>query len=157
MLAASVKQTSPYALLQKELDMTADELKMKKDIIIVRDLSSTRMSASIINNELYIEIEIPIIQENNLFNFYQIKPIQIFTANLTLMPQVDATAIAISKTGSDYTVVSADELTTVSIDHGNVTFQRPSFLCHCVASTYTTQEVKCPVEEKYYILLLYYM
>ena len=68
-LAASVKQTSPHALSQKELDMTADELKMKKGIIIVRDLSSTRMSASIINNELYIEIEIPIIQVNNLLNF----------------------------------------------------------------------------------------
>ena len=41
MLAASVKQTSPFALAQKELDSTADELKMKKGIILVRDLSST--------------------------------------------------------------------------------------------------------------------
>ena len=50
MLTASVKQTLPYALSQKELDATADKLKMKKGIIIVQDLSSTRMTASIINN-----------------------------------------------------------------------------------------------------------
>ena len=152
MLAASVKHTSPYALSQKELDVTADELKMKKGIIIVRDLSSTRMSATIINNELYLQIEIPIIQENNLFNFYQIKPIPIFTGNLTLMPQVDATAIAISKTGSDYAVVSADEFDNCIHRPWQCHISTPiipmSQNSHCVASTYTTQEMKCPIEEK---------
>ena len=152
MLAASVKQTSPYALSQKELDQTADELKTKKGIILVRDLSSTRMSASIINNELYIEIEIPIIQENNLFNFYQIKPIPIFTGNMTLMPHVDATAIAISKTGSDYAVVTAEEFDNCIHRPWQCQISTPiipmSQNSHCVASTYVTQELKCPIEEK---------
>ena len=153
MLAASVQQTSPYALSQKELDATADELKMKKGIIIVRDLSSTRMTATIINNELYLEIEIPIIQENNLFNFYQIKPIPIFAGNITLMPQVDATVIAISKTGSDYAVVSADEFDNCIHRPWKCQISMPiipmSQNSHCVASTYTTQEMRCPVEEQH--------
>ena len=151
MLAASVKQTSPYALSQKELDVTADELKTKKGIILVRDLSSTRMTASIINNELYIQIEIPIIQEQNLFNFYQIKPIPIFTANLTLIPEIDATAIAISKTGSDYAVVTAEEFDNCINRPWKCHISTPiipmSQNSHCVASTYVTQELKCPITE----------
>ena len=155
MLAASVKQTSPFALSQKELDTTADELKMKKGIILARDLSSTRMTASIINNELYIQIEIPIVQENNLFNFYQIKPIPIFTGNLTLIPEVDATAIAISKTGSDYAVVTSEEFDNCINRPWKCHISTPiipmSHNSHCVASTYVTQELKCPLlhsEEK---------
>ena len=151
MLAASVKQTSPFALAQKELDSTADELKTKKGIILVRDLSSTRMTASIINNELYIQIEIPIVQENNLFNFYQIKPIPIFTGNHTLIPETDATAIAISKTGSDYAVVTNEEFDNCINRPWQCHISTPiipmSQNSHCVASTYVTQELKCPIIE----------
>ncbi len=151
MLSASVKQTSPFALTQKELDATADELKTNKGIILARDLSSTRMTASIINNELYIQIEIPIIQENNLFNFYQIKPIPIFTGNLTLIPEMDATAIAISKTGSDYAIITEEEFDNYihrpwqcQISTLIISLSQNS---HCVASTYVTQELKCPLHE----------
>ncbi len=51
MLAASLHQVSPYALSQKELDKTADKLKMKKGIILVRDLTSARCEATIVNGE----------------------------------------------------------------------------------------------------------
>jgi hypothetical protein len=52
MLAASLHQVLPYALSQKELDNTADELKMKKGIILVRDLTSARCEATIVDGEL---------------------------------------------------------------------------------------------------------
>jgi hypothetical protein len=41
LLAASVHQTSPFALAQKELDKVADDLKARKGIILARDLSAT--------------------------------------------------------------------------------------------------------------------
>ena len=109
------------------------------------------MTASIINNELYIQIEIPIIQENNLFNFYQIKPIPIFTGNLTLIQETDATAIAISKTGSDYAVVTTEEFDNCINRPWKCHISTPiipmSQNSHCVASTYVTQELKCPIIE----------
>jgi len=57
-------------LSQKELDKVGDDLKTRKGIILARDLSATRMTGSIIEGELYLQIEIPIINKNNLFNFY---------------------------------------------------------------------------------------
>ena len=68
------------------------------------------------------------------------------------MPQVDATAIAISKTGSDYEVVSADEFDICIHRPWKCHISTPiipmSQNSHCLASTYTTQEMKCPVEEQ---------
>ncbi len=95
-----------------ELDKTADEFKMKKGIILVRDLTSARCDAIILNGELYLQIEIPIINEANLFNFYQIKPVPIFVENVTTLPIVDSSVIAISKTGLDYAIVMPEELAT---------------------------------------------
>jgi hypothetical protein len=154
MLASSVRQTSPFALSQKELDQTADELKTKKGIILVRDLSSTRMEATIIDNELYIKIDIPIINENNLFNFYQIKPVPVFSNNKTLVPDIDAKAIAISKSGSDYVIVNNDEFETCTNRPWQCKIATPitpmSQNSHCVASTYVTKQLTCPLIEKDY-------
>jgi len=152
MLAASVRQTSPYALSQKELDQTADDLKLKKGIILIRDLSLTRMTASIIDNELYIQIEIPIVNDNNLFNFYNVKPVPVFSGNVTLIPQTDATIIAISKSGSDYVIVTSDELETCINRPWKCTVASPfismSQNSHCVASTYISHHLTCPLQEK---------
>ena len=151
MLAASLHQVSPYALSQKELDKTADELKMKKGIILVRDLTSSRCEATIVDGELFLQIEIPIINEANLFNFYQIKPVPIFIENATMMPVIDSTVIAISKTGSDYAIVTPEELATCTNTPWKCQLSTPiipmSQNSHCVASTYITQHLTCPVKE----------
>ncbi len=115
LLAASVHQTSPFALAQKELDKVADDLKARKGIILARDLSATRMTGSIIEGELYLQIEIPIINENNLFNFYQVKPAPVFNNNISYLPDIDANAIAISKSGSAYVIVNNDEFETCTM------------------------------------------
>ena len=61
---------------------------------------------------MYLQIEIPIINENNLFNFYQVKPAPVFNNNISYLPDIDANAIAISKSGSAYVIVNNDEFET---------------------------------------------
>jgi len=135
LFAASVHQTSPFALSQKELDKVADDLKARKGIILARDLSATRMTGSIIEGELYLQIEIPIINENNLFNFYQVKPAPVLNNNISYLPEInaDADAIAISKSGSAYVIINNDEFETCRI------------CCHhSFTSTATTPSTLCP-------------
>jgi hypothetical protein len=100
MLAASLHQVSPYALSQRELDKTADDLKIKKGIILVRDFTSARCDAATVDEELYLQIKIAVIKEANLFNFFRIKQVPIFVKKVTRLPIVDSLVIAILKTGS---------------------------------------------------------
>ena len=156
LLAASVHQTSPFALSQKELDKVADDLKTKKGIILARDLSATRMTGSVIEGELYLQIEIPIINDNNLFNFYQIKPVPVFNNNISYLPEIDANAIAISKSGSAYAVINNDEFETCTNRPWQCKISTPivpmSHQSHCVASSYSTRQSTCQLEEKEYTL-----
>ena len=151
LLAASVHQTSPFALAQKELDKVADDLKARKGIILARDLSATRMTGSIIEGELYLQIEIPIINENNLFNFYQVKPAPVFNNNISYLPDIDANAIAISKSGSAYVIVNNDEFETCTNRPWQCKVSTPiipmSQQSHCVASSYVTRQTTCQLEE----------
>ena len=151
MLAASLHKTSPYALSQKELDKVADDHKIAKGIILAKELGSTRCSASIINNALYLEIEIPIIIDSNLFNFYKIKPIPVFNGNTTLMPEIDSENIAISKSGSEYALITNEEFDTCMNRPWKCHISTPiipmSQQSHCVASTYISRQLTCPLQE----------
>jgi len=151
LLATSVHQTLPFALSQKELDKVADNLKARKGIILARDLSATRMTGLIIEGELCLQIEIPIINENNLFNFYQVKPAPVFN-NISYLPEVDADAIAISKSGSAYVIINNDEFETCTNRPWQCKVSTPiipmSQQSHCVTSSCITRQPTCPLEEK---------
>ena len=59
------------------------------------------MNISIINNALKFYFSIPIIEEDNLFQFNKVTPIPIFSDNKTFLPDIDAYNIAISKSEAD--------------------------------------------------------
>ena len=109
------------------------------------------MSAIVDKDAINLIFHIPVYDEDQLYNFYGIDPMHIFQNNKTYVPQIDAKYIAISKTDLSYTLVTNDEYTQCVIQKGKCTIKnliRPmTERVHCVISTYTSKEMKCPVTE----------
>jgi len=108
------------------------------------------MTGSVIEGELYLQIEIPIINENNLFNFYQVKPAPVFNNNISYLLEIDANTI--SKSGSAYAIINNDEFEICTNKPWQCKVSTPiipmSQQSPCVASSYVTRQPKCPLEEK---------
>ena len=68
-----------------------------------------------------------------------------------MIPEIDAQHIAISKSGSSYITLSADEYTQCTTDtrhcEASSLISPISNTAHCVIKTYTTQSLSCPLVE----------
>jgi hypothetical protein len=151
LLAASLQKTSPYALSQRELDSLANEVKTKRGLHLGRSLSEVRTTATIVDNQITLIFEVPVMDEGNLFNFFRITPLPVFAGNQTLMPEIDSAYIGISKTGSEYVMVSPDQFTRCVTEPATCQISSPispmSTKSSCVISTYITQKLTCPLME----------
>jgi len=157
LLAAATGNVSPYALSSTELETTANAVKLKHNIQLTMDLRIVKMQALVRNNTIHFIFSIPILDEANLFHFFRVQAAPVFgndtvTGNLTmLIPELDATYLGISKTGTSYVILTPDEYgkCTTTPDRCMVTAPAiPMNLnAHCVVSTYTTKTLTCPLVE----------
>jgi len=150
-VAASLHQTSPYALSTKELQEMAKDVKRTRQLQLTQDIRLVHTTVAIIDNQINIIFEVPVMEEKNLFNFYTVTPLPVFANNKTFIPMIDTQYIAISKSGSEYITLSSDQFTRCVTDTAACQISSPvypiSTKSNCVISTYTTQILTCPLLE----------
>jgi hypothetical protein len=101
-LVASMSDViSPYALSQNKLHKGATDAYISKKIKVSTAYSDTRMRTAIVNNEIILIFEAPVIDESQLYHFHRVKPLPVFIQNRTFTLVIDANYIAISHAGSD--------------------------------------------------------
>jgi hypothetical protein len=151
LMSASLHKTSPYALSQKELNFIAADMQRQHGLQLSTNIKDVIATAVVINGELHLLFEVPIIEENNLFNFYRVKPMPLFTNNRTLVPIIDADYIAVSKSGSQFVKLTADQFTRCVTAPSTCQVSSPispiTTGALCVITTYMKQKLTCPVEE----------
>ena len=151
LLAASLHKTSPYALSQRELENMARELKTKNGMQLSTVINDVHTTAVVLDGQINLIFQIPIIEEQNLFNFYRIKPMPVFTGNKTLIPLVDADYIAVSKSGSQYVKLTGDQFTRCVTTPATCQVTSPispiTTGALCVMTTYMSRKLTCPLQE----------
>ena len=151
LMAAKDRRTHPYALSQMELK----ELSLKSfsayKVHLDTNINNVQTGVVIDKNTIVFIFDIPIIQQDKLFNFYTIIPVPTFQNNDTFYPDIDASNIAISKHGDKYTTLSDKEMQKctndppVCLSHIPITPMTMQKLC--VVSTYTSNKLTCPLKQ----------
>ena len=150
-VAASSGTVSPYALTPDEFQLISEETKRSRDLELTTTMEDIQMSCVVINNTLHLIFHIPILEQDQLFNFYRVDPMPVFSGTKTLLPEIDAQHIAISKSGSSYITLTSDEFSQCTTNSKNC--QASSIIspmtadAHCVITTYTSQTLSCPLVE----------
>jgi len=142
---------SPYAINQNELEKVANDVSQDKKIKISTAFTDTRMQVAIVQNELVLIFQSPIIDESQLYHFYRVKPMPVFIQNRTFMPEIDAEYTAISHTGSDYISLSPDEFSRCTATPRQCYVTSPAIPltsgADCTMVTYRDLQMKCPLTE----------
>ena len=151
LMAAQLGKTSPYAISRYELNTYGSQLKTEKGIQIVNRIEDTKSSVALINNQIHLLIQAPIIDEQKLFNFYHIKSLPTFMENKTFQPILDAEYVAISRSGAKYIETTATEFTKCVLQPDICTVSHPITPINeqslCVIRTYQSQKLTCPLQE----------
>ena len=151
LMAGQLGKTSPYAISNKELLAQRQKLREEKGIIITDKIEDTRSTIGILNNTIQILIQVPILDEQKLFNFYHVQPLPIFKDNRTFLPDVDAEYVAISKSGSYYADVNSVEFTRCVITPEHCRVSSPATPVGstpvCTINTFINRKLMCPVVE----------
>ncbi len=142
---------SPYALSQNELHKVATDPYITKKIKVSKAYSDTRMRTAIVNNNIILIFEAPIIDESQLYHFYRVKPLPVFIQNRTFTQVIDANYIAISHAGSDYISMSSDEFSRCTATPSQCYVTIPAvpitLNADCSMVTYRDLIIKCPLLE----------
>jgi transcriptional regulator with GAF, ATPase, and Fis domain len=109
--SASNRQTSPYALTVKEVDELSRQTLARRGFILNTNLNDIRSTAIIEENQLVLIFQIPILDESKQYHFHRAIAVPVFIGNEVHIPDIDATHIAISKSGSKYIPISVEEYT----------------------------------------------
>jgi hypothetical protein len=151
LMAAQLGKTSPYAISKQELVTYAKQLKTEKGIAIVTAVEETKSSVALIDNQIQILIQVPIVDEQKLFHFYHIKPLPTFMENKTFIPILDAEYIALSRSGAKYVQVTATEFLKCILQPDICKVTNPITPVNenslCVIKTYQAQKLACPLQE----------
>ena len=151
LVAGASKTFFPFALSRQELNNLADNVRIKEGINLARNLERIEMQVAIANNELKFFFIIPIIEDDHIIHFYKVVPISVFAENRTFIPELDATNIAMSKSGSEYISLTdleyqkctenPDKCVTKSL------ISPISSSSSCVITTYSSQSLRYPLKE----------
>ena len=151
LMAAQLGKTSPYAISKQELISYGKELHNEKGIQIINRVEETKSTVALVNNQIQLLIQVPIIDEQKLFHFYHIKTLPSFIDNKTFTPHVDAEYIAISKSGSKYVEITAAEFLKCILQPDICRVTNPITPVNenslCVIKTFQSQKLKCPLQE----------
>ncbi len=107
--SASNRLTSPFALTIKEVDELSRQTLARRGFILNTNLNDIRSTAIIKDNQLILIFQIPILDESKQYHFHRAIAVPVFTGNEVHIPDIDATHIAISKSGSKYIPMSIEE------------------------------------------------
>ena len=151
LMAAKDKRTHPYALSQNELkDLSLRTFSTYK-VHLDTNINNVQTGVIIDNNTIVFIFDIPVIQQDKMFNFYTIIPMPTFQNNETFYPDVDAFNIAISKFGDKYTTLSDKEMQKCANDPPVCSSRIPitpmTTQKLCVVATYTSSSLKCPLKQ----------
>ena len=105
MTSAGIGKASPFVLSTDDLKQLAQKVLLEKNIQLNTDLNNVKMIITVIDNHIQLFFSIPIEDEDQLFKFFKITPLPHLNDNATLLPQINATYIAISKENSEYHTV----------------------------------------------------
>jgi hypothetical protein len=149
--SASNRQTSPYALTIKEVDELSRQTLARRGFILNTNLNDIRSTAIIEDNQLVLIFQIPILDESKQYHFHRAIAVPVFTGSEVHIPDIDATHIAISKSGSKYIPISMEEYNLcMKNTHECVIHQasRPSHdATSCTIRTFTRSELTCPMKK----------
>jgi hypothetical protein len=149
--SASNRQTSPYALTVKEVDELSRQTLARRGFILNTNLNDIRSTAIIEENQLVLIFQIPILDESKQYHFHRAIAVPVFIGNEVHIPDIDATHIAISKSGSKYIPISVEEYNLCMKNiHECVIHQasRPSHdATSCTIKTFTRNELICPMKK----------
>lgn len=149
-MAAKDNKLHPYALSTSELKFWASKAFTDHKIHLDTNPNNVRAAAIVYNSSIVFLFDIPIIQQDKHFNFYHITPVPTFDHNVTYIPDIDATNIAISRNGDKYTTLTAIELSKCIDTPPVCDSHRPvspiTNQALCVASSYITNSRKCPLK-----------
>ena len=149
--SAGIGKASPFVLSTDDLKQLAQKVLLEKNIQLNTDLNNVKMIITVIDNHIQLFFSIPIEDDDQLFKFFKITPLPHFNDNTTLLPQIDATYIAISKENSEYHTVDADEFNRCIDVPQDCKVSSPVIPlnegAHCVIKTYTTARLNCPLQE----------
>ena len=148
--AAANGKVSPHVFNQKDLDDLAKD-QLTNNIKLTNQLDKVKMLLTTQNNEMVVILSIPIEDPEQLYTFYKITPIPIFTTNQTVIPRVDLKYVALAKRQPDYLVLDEDEFDRCVNEPTACTVTSPirprNLDAHCAIQSYTTSTNKCPLEE----------
>jgi hypothetical protein len=154
LLAAMSEKTSVYALNHEELQMIVTAYTGKNPTVILsRDLAEVRTSLMGRQNEVKIKFKIPIIKQDQIFEFYHVIPIPIFFNNTegTYTPDIDIEHLAITKKGQYYTTVANHELYKCFNKPPECTthtaWKQAATAADCVMKTYMKDAPNCPLKK----------
>ena len=145
LLASAVEKTSPYALQPAEIRKMSKALPPNQ--WLTEELSEIKSEIIVHNNTLTIVFEIPVISEEDKYNFYKVIPIPTFKDNSRHTPITDMKHIAISKSGERYIALSDDEFQYCLNNPTKCIAHTPTMILNehagCVVATYTTNKQQC--------------
>ena len=148
--AAANGKVSPHVFTQSDLDKQVTE-QLKKGIKLTSDLSKVKMMLTKLDNQIVIIFNIPIEDPDQMYTFYKVTPIPIFTTNHTVIPRADLKYVALAKRQPEYLVLDEDEFDRCVNEQNECRVTSPirprNLEAHCVIYTYTTNTNKCPLEK----------
>jgi hypothetical protein len=149
--SASNRQTSPYSLTVKEVDKLSRQTLARLGFILKTNLNDIRSTAIIEDNQLVLIFQIPILDESKQYHFHRAIAVSVFTGNEVHIPNIDATHITISKSGSKYIPLGIKEYNLcMKNTHECVIHQasRPSHdATSCTIWTLTRSKLTCPIKK----------
>ena len=144
-------QLSPYFLNAQELAFLQLKYLASHKIKINNDRTNIRPKLARANNTLFLLLNIPIEQDDSIFQLYAIQTLPIFRDDKAFRPKIDANFIAISSSGNEYTTLDAFEFANCIIDHRYCSISEWRYLMsqkrHCVIKSYITNTIACPLQE----------
>jgi hypothetical protein len=151
LMAAQLGKTSPYAMSRQELITYGKQINIEKGIQITDKVEDTKSTVALINNQIQILIQVPIVDEQKLFHFYHVKILPSFFDNKTFNPILDAEYIALSKSGSKYVEITTAEFLKCILQPDICRVTNPVTPVNenslCVVKTYQSQKLTCPLQE----------
>ena len=143
--------TSPYPLPFSEVKGLSRALYIQKGLHLQTDLTQIKSRAIIHENKLVLILEIPVLSEAKQYNFYNPTPIPIFYQSEVHILKLDAQYIAISKSGSKYYPMTAEEFRQCKTQPNECYIRRPARplkdKSSCTITSYTTDNLQCPVKK----------
>jgi hypothetical protein len=102
-------ETLPYAITVKEVDDLSRQTLANRGFILNTNLNNIKSVAFIEDNQLVIIFQKPILDKSKQYHLDQAIAIPVFVGNEVHILDIDATHIAISKSGSKYIPMGVEE------------------------------------------------